>query len=241
MVMRSVIQRARARRDQRGAAIFVVMLVIVMLTGIGVFASRSAILTTTTSGATRQMTQTHYVTEYALGLTMGELSSKRKQAYVLSMTKPPNGVATPGQNPCFKGLPSAPSTDYVLNPTCYRFGYADLKQQVVSGGGLAAGGDLLEPTIPNADPSQTIPGSLGYANLEASFLVEMTDLAPASPPVAGMDLASSSIQYYAVTLTATGQVRPKPSGNQQVDLGSATAAGVDTLRSHVVVGPLPKL
>lgn len=235
MVNQRLLARARARKRSRGAALFVVLVVIVMLTGLGIFTTRSAMLTTTTSGAARQMTQTHYVTEYALGLTVGELSSARKEAYVRSAALTPDPL-------CYTPLPNSNVQNPVPNATCYRFGYADLKKQVQASQGLAATGDLLEPAIPNpSNPSGGVPGSLGYADLQGSFLVEMTDIAPASPPVAGMDMASTSIQFYAVTLTAVGQVRPRSSVVNAVDPSTATAAGFDTLRSHVVVGPLPKM
>src|ERR1700720_2843853 len=79
--------RRSTRASERGAAVFVVLLVIVMLTGIGVFATRAAALATQASGFERQMTQTHYLTEYAVLVTAAELSSPRMDAYIIAMAK----------------------------------------------------------------------------------------------------------------------------------------------------------
>ncbi len=75
------------RANERGAAIFVVVMVLTMLTAIGVFAMRAASLATTTSGYDRQNTQNHYVGEYGLLCAVTELSTTRRSAYVDKMSK----------------------------------------------------------------------------------------------------------------------------------------------------------
>jgi hypothetical protein len=77
----------RARRGrERGAAVFVVVLLMTMLLGIGFFAAHSASLATATSGHQRQMTQAQYLAEYGLLMSYAELNTKalkdwRNQAY----------------------------------------------------------------------------------------------------------------------------------------------------------------
>jgi hypothetical protein len=218
-------RRARALGGQRGAAIFVVMLVVVMLVGIGMLAARSTHLSTATQGSNRQATQTHYVTEFGMALAAAELSSARKEAYIRTMALQPDVTCLPVLQ--------------VPNGTCYRFGYEDLRKQfAVSTGNNAA--ELLLP----ANVATQQPGSLGYGDLSGGFRIDMTDLGPANPPVAGTDLTSSgaaNITYMSVTMTATGQVRPRTVQNNAVDVASATNASNEALRSHLVVGPLPKL
>lgn len=72
--------RAR-RRQERGAAIFIVVLLITMLFGIGLFAAQSASLSTSASGHARQMTQAQYLAEYGILMSKvrmdsGELNPK---------------------------------------------------------------------------------------------------------------------------------------------------------------------
>lgn len=219
------VRALRARRE-RGAAVLIVVLVITMLMGIGAFAARSAMLATSASGYERQMTQTHYLTEYAVLSTTSELSSDRREAYIKLMAQKPDPSCT--------SVKRLSNGTWVTNRTCYRFGYLDL-QNILK---LQPGNnELLLPPAGNA------PGSLGPVRLDASFIVEMTDLGPATPPVAGTDLTSSgaaSVQYVSVTLNATGQVRPY-AVSPNVDVAAGRSASVELSRAHLVVGPLPKL
>ncbi|XXX80000.1 hypothetical protein WMF30_14620 [Sorangium sp. So ce134] len=70
------IARSRRRAHARGAAVFIVVLVITMLTAIGLFAAHAATLSTIASGHERRMTQTHYLTEYAMQLVIAEIEQK---------------------------------------------------------------------------------------------------------------------------------------------------------------------
>src|SRR5262245_14186624 len=77
--------RALRRTNERGAAIFVVILVMTMLTAIGVFAIRAASLAEAASGYDRQNTQNHYVGEYGLFGAVTELSSPKLDWYYKQM------------------------------------------------------------------------------------------------------------------------------------------------------------
>ncbi|MGE3670104.1 MAG: PilX N-terminal domain-containing pilus assembly protein, partial [Polyangiaceae bacterium] len=57
---------SRRRADERGAALFIVVLVITLLTAIGIFAARSASLVDVASGYDRQAIQTEYIAEYGI-------------------------------------------------------------------------------------------------------------------------------------------------------------------------------
>ena len=216
--------RARRARAQRGAAVFIVVLVITMLTGIGVFAVRSSILATTASGYDRQMIQTHYITEYAVLAAASELSTDRRDAYVRRMTKLDD---CPNFTDCkCKSIKGASAL--ISNSTCYIFGYGDLEAQ------LGTSNKFVTPTD-NSDPSNKIPGSLGHGDLSADFRVEMTDLAPADRPIAGHDPNNQAValQFVSVTLNAVGHVRPGGGSDK-------AAASMEQARAHLIVGPLPK-
>lgn len=210
------------RREERGAAVFVVVLVVTMLSAIGMFAARSATLNTTSSGYMRQMTQTHYVTEYGMLAAMAEIATK-PSAYI-------DAMKSDGSNgPTCKKLVDGK----VANPACYEFGHADLQTMLNA---QNAGAKLLDPANPGASPPA--PGSLGYSALEADFSVTMTDMGPAGA-VAGMSVggpSSVSLQYATVTLSATGVVRP-PTANKEA---ASRAASIESIRARLIVGPLPK-
>ena len=63
------------RQNQRGAAVFIVVMVITLLTAVGMFAARSASLVDVASGYGRNAMQTQYVSEYGAILTSHELST----------------------------------------------------------------------------------------------------------------------------------------------------------------------
>lgn len=226
-------RNGRVRRGgERGAAVFIVVLVITMLTGVGLFAVRSAILSTTVSGFSRQMSQTHFITDYALLVVAGELSTNRRDAHVNAMKEAKDCVNVLACK-CTGNIRPGNVPSLTSNHTCYIFGHENLQQKVAQ---ETSGALLLTPTD-TSDPAHPIAGSLGHGNLEAALRVEMTDLAPASPPVAGLDLTSAGaaqVQYMAVTMKATGQLRPPGSQDSQ-----RSAASIETSRAHLIVGPLP--
>ncbi len=208
----------RRRRQQRGASVLIVFLVMAMLTGIGMFAARSSTLATAVAGSSKQLLQTRYMSEYA---TMNATSSLAldPQRYVLRMQS-----YAPIQND-----PKCYGMELVPNATCCPLGLQQLEAE--------AGVPLVTP----ADLVNKVPGGLGLANLDADLYIDLTDYAPASPPVAGEALNAESpvkLGYKSITVTAHAQVRPLVgAANQKQNL--ATSASVQTWRAHVVTGPLP--
>lgn len=227
--------RRRIRSRERGAALFVIVLVVAMVTTVGVFAAGSASVATQTSGHMRQYAQTHYVTEYAMLGAMAELSSPRREAYIKTMT---TSALTGGNNKC-EASEVQQGIAAVTNATCYRFGYDDLEDQMVKQNAAAQ--------FMQDGAGFTAPGGLGHGNLVTDFVLEMTDLAPASPPVAGNDLTSSgaaNVQFMSVTMTATGMVFPAPlvaADKYKFEASRARAASIESARARLIVGPLPKL
>jgi hypothetical protein len=211
-------RRARQRARRRGVTVFVVVLVLAMLTGLGLFAARSASLATSAAGYERQMTQTHYIAEYAMLATTAELSTGRLDSYIneIKQRSDPTGCLAQAN---------------VTNRTCYRFGYTDLEAR------LPAPAKLLVPY----NAMQKTPSSLGQADVDANFIIEMTDFGP-GPPVAGMDQSSSGAAkfvYKEVTLTITGEVRPRPANPNLVETSYASSASFESTRAHLLLGPVP--
>lgn len=208
---------AERRRSQRGTAVFVVLLVIALLSALGLFAIRSASLVNQATGYNRQMTQVHYVTDYAVAMMVTDLTVR------------------PGD--IVRNITSGSQTDcavhaLVPNATCGRFAMPEMQSLVAS---FNNGFQVVEPAAPPA------AGSLGVTPLEADMVTEVTDLRPAWPPVAGTALAGnvgSKLAYYSVTLSSVGQVRPQAMNANQCDVVSASAAGVEASRARMTVGPL---
>jgi hypothetical protein len=218
-----VTARRNDRGNERGAAVFVVVAVLTMLTAIGVFAIRAASMANQSSGYDRQNTQNHYVGEYGLLSAVAELSTTRRSAYVQKMGK--GGeicAATKGVANLGTGVP------------CYHLYANDVAKTVQTN---FSGRPLFE--APSGSGSALVPGSLGPVALDGDFVVEMTDPGPVGLPVAGTDVGGSAakFKYLQVTLTSVGQVRP--GGDPAACSAGAVVAGNETGRAFVVIGPLP--
>ncbi len=79
--------RLHPRASERGAALFVVVLVITLLTAVGLFAAHTATLVDQASGYSRQAAQTSYLAEYGVLATTAELGSGAADAYRQQMLK----------------------------------------------------------------------------------------------------------------------------------------------------------
>jgi hypothetical protein len=220
MVTRTRIGR---RKSERGAAIFVVVTVLTMLTAVGIFAIRAASLAEAASGYDRQSTQNHYVSEYGLYGAVSELSTPRRDWYYNQMRK--------GAEPCTatKGITNSTSTI-----PCFPIQASDVQASVT---GNLNGRLLFEPAV-TSPPDKITPGSLGPSGLDGDFRVEMSDPGPVGTPVAGTDVGGTSVwKYYQVTLTSVGQVRPAGDPTTCV-ANTAGIAGNESGRAFVVMGPL---
>lgn len=175
-------RRLRKRAGERGAAIFVVVLVITMLTAIGVFAARSASLSTSVSGHARQMTQTHYLTEYAMVLGLSALSVDLGPI-VKRMQESPDMT-------CYAAATS-------IGARCLRLLPPTLESKLTPNGKLIA--------IPTASE----PGSLGRTALDPAFSIELSD-GTFTSPAQGYDrspTSSAAFRFFTITVTGTGQIR----------------------------------
>jgi hypothetical protein len=218
-------RRIAKRRDERGAAIFVVVMVLTMLTGVGVFAMRAASLAEAASGYDRQNTQNHYVGEYGLYGAVAELSSPRRNVYYDRLKA--------GKEKCLatKGLTS--TTGIIA---CAPIETGEIQAAVTAS---FSGRPLFEPATMTTAGKVT-PGSLGPGGLDGDFRVELSDPGPVGLPVAGaqQNVQSGTVwRYQQVTLTSVGQVRP--AGNPGVCIPTAAGvAGNETGRAFVVIGPI---
>lgn len=214
--------RRRPRRDERGAAVFIVVMVITLLTAIGIFAARSASMVDMAAGYDRQASQTRYLSEYGTLAAIAQLGSGSAQAYVDQMDR--------GTDECRAnlGLPVDPPQP------CYKIFKSEL-EMVTS---AVSNESLLEASSPDLTES----GSFGHhAKVLGDFVVELTDKGPTGAPVAGTDVGGTGTRfgYVKVALTATAQIRPQD-GDATCSEGSAAVAGQQSMRAHAIVGPVQR-
>jgi hypothetical protein len=204
------------RSRERGATLFVVVLVVTLLLGIGSMAARAANLATAASGSERQMTQSRYVAEYGLSFATAKLSNGGGQSYLAQ-------VRAPAANElCYCQTTTQPQR------TCYRMLESDL--QLDLGGSF----NVCDPTTAG------LPGSMGMAGVECDFVVELTDLSQGFT-LPGFTLKQGkALKFWYVTATATGQVRIiNTAGTGALSPTSAESSGTQTVRSRILTGPFP--
>jgi hypothetical protein len=170
----------RQRRQERGAAVFIVVMVITLLTAVGIFAARATSLSDVAAGFEREAAQTSYVTQLAGNTVAAEMGSPgMATVYVQRMRSNPELCQSNGA---------------IVGAPCYRLFKSDLDARTTAAGGEP----LLDAT------------SLSSAGtLQSDFLVEMTSPGPAAAPIAGTDLSNNTrFQWVSVTLSTTGLVMP---------------------------------
>jgi Tfp pilus assembly protein PilX len=203
----ALIRRYGRRGAQRGAAIFVVVMVLTMLTAVGIFAMRASSLSGAASGYQRQATGSQSFGEYGIVATVAELGTQRRAEYIKHVLS--------GTDKCVAEQ-SMYSADGGAQVDCYTLYDSDLTEN-----GIGA----LNDSSADGGASPTV----------GEFHVEMTDVSPASTPVAGADLGSGrGGKYWQVTLTSFGQERPEGQTGQ----GAGIAAGNTMGRANIVVGPI---
>jgi hypothetical protein len=202
---------------ERGATLFVVVLVITLLMGIGAFAARSAHIATAASGSERQMAQARYVAEYGAMFATAKLSNGGAQSYLQLLRNPAPTELCYGQ------------TATMPQRTCYRVLAYDIQNDI-----SAANYNVCDVAF------GTTPGSLGMANTQCDFAVELTDLSEGFT-LPGYDLGhGKALKFWYVTATSTGQVRLVNTGGlNNLDPSSAESSSTQTVRSRILVGPFP--
>ena len=215
--------RQRRRRTQRGAAVFVVMLVITLVAALGLFAVRSSSIANLSSGYNRQLTQVHYITDLAVAAAVADIGDNPEGVKRQMELGPKVGE---GEVICV-------AYNEVNKPTCWMRSYDDIQKTVTT---RNAAGKLIEPVAAGK------VGSLGPVPLEADMRIELTDLHPALP-VAGFQQAGGSEaniqQMHAyVTVSASGLVRPEQTAVNTWNTEVASATGVELSRAHVIMGPV---
>ena len=218
-----LLERSRRRRGQRGAAVFVIVLVITLLSALGIWAARSATMVDVATGHSRQALQVQYLADMGLQTTTAFMANGLANEFVR--------LGRLGAERCTQSLDP---TVFLRTPFCYPFFSNDLN-------GAFAQNLLVMGATANGQNSL---GHLGTAtapvNLRGDFVVEMTDIGPA-PPCRGCELddVNTTVKQASVILTAIASVHPDGAlnGNACTALGASTA-GRQMMRGHAVIGPI---
>ena len=219
-----MVKQVPGRGHERGMTLFVVVLAITLLTGIGLYTVRSAALLARASGNERQATQTEYLAQLGSLAALSQLSTA-PAAYVSQAV---NGSRIDNNliDDCRMNL--GVDTTNAKAPSCYEF--SSTKFTLLTGFGLFDAdsfGTAIDPT------------SATYAAaVNGHFLTEMTDVARALGPIAGMDAVNrNAFAFYEAKLTTIAQLQPAAATTACVQ-NVMQVAGQHLTRAHVRLGPV---
>lgn len=204
-----------SRSSERGAAVFIVVMVVTVLAAIGVFSVRAAGLAQLASGYVRQSTQNQHISEYGLLAVVTEMNTLRKDLYRNQM------VANPSF--CY-------ATQNAANKACYKFHGQDIQVNVSN--------PLFAPVTSGEDGTLT-PGSMGPHPMMPLFAVEMFDVGPAARATPGSDVGGTSgtrMRYEQVTTVSTGRVQLGVGGS--ATCSDEAVAGTATTKAFLIIGPI---
>jgi hypothetical protein len=217
----------KRRSKQRGAAVFIVVMAIMLLTSLGLFAIYSAGRTARVAGFNRVSAQALYTAELGILSGTGYLSipgfgDANYKAALRDRDDP-----TRNADQC-ESVPAGEFCKRIL------MGDIDTSIELLVAASTGTPDTILELTT--AEGSMSPYPALNPSAIEGDFWLEMADPRPIDVP--GTEVGSGT--YQRVTLTSFGMVRPVPaSGNLCVNAaGENSAAARLSARAHVIIGPI---
>lgn len=217
------------RQAQRGAAVFIVVMVLTLLTAMGVFAVRSASLADQAAGYEREGAQAALIAQYGITATAAYMATGVSGAILNRLELSKTELNPPI---CESNFLSASAQATVPRPACYRIDMSDLQRSFT----ISSSESVFAPA--NLPASSTIAGSTSSLNANettnATFVVEITDAAKTGVPNAGSGTTSTPVR---MTLTAIAQVRPAAACAAGA---SAPAAGQQAMRAMITAESMPQ-
>ncbi|HEY3497828.1 MAG TPA: hypothetical protein VGK73_24185 [Polyangiaceae bacterium] len=226
MVNRRLSPRSRRARE-RGATLFVVVLVITLLTGVGLYTVHSAGLVAQAAGNGRQSIQTEHLSQVGALATMSKLVQAPALLIDAQILAKQAGAF---QEDCrsTRGV----STVETVPPFCL-----ELNSERAEDFQLAGGVSLFE--------DDSFGMGKGDSLLTGKFQTETTEVDKAGP-VAGSSVGSTQsgprMAYYQAKITSIAQMLPARAvlngACSEEDMMQVT--GQHITRAHVIVGPIPE-
>jgi hypothetical protein len=208
------VRRRRARSNERGTALFVVVLVITLLTGVGIYAVHTTALVDRAAGQSNQAAQAAYAAELATLVAVAHLSTIEGGVRAKE--------AESGLSECFgnQGI----DVNVVQKPACLKLNQGDLTSQ--------SGAPVLD--------SDSLSAVDAEAPLNFRYEIEGTDMSRPNKPMPGMDLgADAKLGFRKFALTSVTHVFPDGGGANVCAGGVAPITGQHQIRAHLILGPIP--
>jgi Tfp pilus assembly protein PilX len=164
---------------QRGVAMFIVMMLVVMVSAAGVFVARSSALEIRSSGFVRMAGQTHYVAESGAVAALAQMR-RACQSYFTAQLRQRALLGNITQDECGRVLTSR---GYVTQP-CYNFALTDFDAIT------APNTVFREATGSGLTRTE---GSFGTTFIRPTSRVRVTELGAEVAPQRGMDVSAHAL------------------------------------------------
>ncbi|HEX4335101.1 MAG TPA: PilX N-terminal domain-containing pilus assembly protein [Polyangiaceae bacterium] len=206
----------KPRADERGAALFVVVLVVTLLTAIGVFAMHATSLAQLSSGYSRRAGTAFYLAELAANLRLATIADD-VNGYTQNVTAGTNCLASKALNP----LVATNSADWCIVMT--RDDAVRLAQKDYPGLAADPEGFFGALNRPDSPLDQAIA---------ASIRVESTDHRPPNKALAGQQLGGPA-RVTLDTLTVNASLSPNALPGSECTATVTRASETQWLRGYV--------
>ncbi len=206
----------RGRGEERGATMFIVLMVLMILSAIGTFALSTARYEVETAGYRRQRAQASEAAEFGGFAAQMSMDPTRSTWYVQQLYR--GEVCT--TNLGVLGLP------------CYHIYAIDVERMA-----LPTSDHLF--VRPNEVMGHA-EGSFGLDMIDGGFVVELTEPAELQRPVAGWgtDQNANTVKFIDLTVTSLGTVFLDGNLDGIIQDAERPTASFASARGHVIVGPL---
>jgi PilX N-terminal len=220
--------RRPRRQAQRGAAVFIVVMVLTLLTAIGIVAVRSTSLADAAAGYDREGSQAALIAQYGITATTAYMATVRGgtilNQFTLSETQ-----ATPPV--CEANVITNPSASPLPHPGCYRFQMSELQTSFTQESNETVFAPGNKPGAPTGSTSSLTSSE----NTNAVFVVELTEGAKTGVPKEGRSTNDTSVM---LTMTSIAQVRPTAAAAANL---CAASQGQQVMRAMITAEKAPGL
>ena len=198
--MVSMSQRNRpARQAQRGAAVFIVVMVLTLLTAVGIVAVRATSLADAAAGFDREGAQAALIAQYGITATTAYMASVSGGAILNQFTLSETQTSPPPPV-CESNLLSASDSTKIPRPGCYRFQMAQLDASFMQDSNETSFAPTNQ-TGPAGSTSSLTPNE----STNATYAVELTEGAKTGVSIHGNPTSDTAVM---LVLTSIAQVRP---------------------------------
>lgn len=212
--------QGRRHRGERGVAMFIVMMLIVMVSAAGIFVAKSSSLEIRSSGFVRQAAQTHYITESGASSVLARLRTSCGSYFTQNLRTRALTGAIPAAE-----CPQVMTSRGPVTAPCYTFSNTDAS--------LVGATPVF--AAPSGSGTTRVEGSFGGGEISPTFRVQVTELSVDTAPQRGADLGDPGISALPSRLLIESTGLSELTGASFGTYSNNVTRGAESLRAITVI------